>query len=176
MTALTSILSSDIVADSRSTINANFQNLANDITTNSSLFQTSYKTDTQTISSNFGIAGSVMAVTGVGINVGANQSWNLRTTLYANVLANADAKFTFTAPAGATGGWTNTPGTATSAMFPLGSIVGVNFGTSSVLLSFVTNVVNGSTPGSVFLGMAPNNTNADTWAEPGSNIVATRIN
>ena len=172
MTTVHSIAASDIVANTRSVLTTNFQNL-NDGKIETSVIQRVYKSQSQSVLNSVLTADDHLFFT-----MGANESWNMRLLMAYDSNTVPDIKYTFLAPAGTIGYFVaddapqaaNSPSVITVIVVPnandqLGGINGI--------------FINNSVAGNVSFYWAQNTDSSQSSVltmYAGSNIIATRIN
>lgn len=164
MATVTSILSTDIVSDSRSTINTNFDNLNKQT-------QIVYKSTTQTTTTSV-----LTADTELSFLIGANEAWKMEMNLIGHADATSDLKYTFLVPAGANGYFTNDDALGQVPKMP--SVMSTVSTTGSVFGGINGIFINGSVAGTVGFYWAQNTSTPSSVISinQGSNIIAFKLN
>lgn len=160
MANTTSILSTDLVSDSRSVINNNFAQK-----------YIAYKSSSSSV-----INSVLVADESLSFPIQANEIWNIKGALVYTSATVADLKFMHTAPVGAVGyiKVDDSAGTATL----LSSVINVSGSGSAAFAGSNGIFINGPVAGSVdfYWAQQTNTDSSVTTLLQGSNIIATKLN
>lgn len=165
MATLTSILATDIVADSRSTINTNFQNL------NAQTVRL-YLTNTQSI-----LTSVLTNATGISLPLQLNEVWAIRVIALYNSPTVPDIKFSFSGPVSTNLRWID-DSTSGITISSIGSLIFSGGGAGDRIFVGSGTVTTGSVAGNLQLQWAQSidSVSSITTLLQSTNIIATKLN
>lgn len=181
MSNITTINSTDVVADSRADINTNFSNLNTDKLESSAIIRV-YKASDETVNNSTTLQND----DDLTFSIGANEVWAINGALILLTDTNADFKFTFDCPSGCDGYFGNddypsdvdTSGNISPQRIGYnGFIAGTIFPAEVHFGGIYGVLINGANAGTVTLQWAQNTARQiDTTLKAGSYLIATKLN